>query len=136
MFRNYPLQQAVKHLPKTLELLKTSIPYINAAGFSRLMPRANIPEHTDDTGIIFGSLGYHLGLQVPMAENCCGFTVGGDTRYEKDGHDLIFDATNVHSAYNNSDEERTILYIDFKSGKQLDPELLRHLKDKNIIVSK
>lgn len=100
-----------KLCPKTSELL-SSIPKIRVAGFSLMFPESNILPHTDSTGIEYGSLAYHLGLDVPTDKESILY-VGKNKMKEENGKAFLFDATNMHYAINNSKYMRAILYIDF-----------------------
>ncbi len=75
--------------------------------------------HTDITGQSSGSLAMHLGLSVPKPRDTCRLVIknsNGEYVYmnEEDGKMFIFDATFEHYAYNQSNQDRLILYIDFK----------------------
>ena len=96
--------------PRTTDLLM-SIPGIQVAGFSLMMPRSKIKPHTDATGQKFGSMAYHLGLDCPEG---CNMIIGDSIISEHNGKSFIFDATDEHWAENKSDKPRTILYIDYK----------------------
>lgn len=98
-----------KSAPFTTELLK-KIKGIRIAGFSWMLPKSIIYEHTDDCGLITDSLALHLGLNVP---NNCFLIVNNKKIEEKNGKCIIFDSNYKHSAYNYSDNNRLLLYIDF-----------------------
>lgn len=95
--------------PKTTALLK-KFPSINFAGFSRLHAHSILEPHRHQNK---KNLILHLGLIIPKAP-ACGLKVGRSVHHwTKPGDVVIFDDTYLHSAWNNSDEERTILYVDF-----------------------
>ncbi len=98
--------------PTTSQLLLQHKDRINVAGFSLLQPMSKIPTHTDNTGVQFGSLAYHLGLDVPHQQ--CNLIVNGKEVIQNYGKQIVFDSTFPHSAENKSNLQRTILYIDFK----------------------
>jgi hypothetical protein len=85
---------------------------IQVAGFSCLRPSMRIAEHTDATGIKYGSAAYHLGLIVPDPA-LCSLTVDGQKIYQREGQAFIFESTMPHHASNWSSGDRVILYIDF-----------------------
>lgn len=85
--------------------------YINVCGFSMLRGQSTIDWHTDHTGLQDNSLAYHLGLIVPRKK--CTLFVGSKSMREKEGRVIIFDSNIRHSAVNNSNLDRIILYIDF-----------------------
>ncbi|MDH4386117.1 MAG: aspartyl/asparaginyl beta-hydroxylase domain-containing protein [Caulobacter sp.] len=74
--------------------------------FSRLKPGARIPPHH---GFINARLIGHLPLIVPGA---CGFRVGNETRFWREGEAWLFDDTIEHEAWNDSDQDRIILIFD------------------------
>ncbi|KAL6042111.1 Lipid A hydroxylase LpxO [Balamuthia mandrillaris] len=101
-----------KLCPRTTELLER-VPNIRVAGFSRLVPHSGIDTHKGFTGRRYGALAFHLGLVIP-SEGCC-LKCGPEVfNWSKAGDVLVFDDTFPHSAWNESGEERIILYIDFK----------------------
>eukprot|EP01102_Stenamoeba_stenopodia_P011387 TRINITY_DN3493_c0_g1_i1.p1 TRINITY_DN3493_c0_g1~~TRINITY_DN3493_c0_g1_i1.p1 ORF type:complete len:268 (+),score=53.82 TRINITY_DN3493_c0_g1_i1:188-991(+) len=106
------LNENCKQCPNTVKLLK-DIPEIRMAGFSRLLPKTDILPHVGFTGRAYGSLAFHLGLSIP--QRGCGLKVGHQIHHwRKPGEVVIFDDTFPHCAWNKSEHERIILYIDFK----------------------
>ncbi|MDH3279715.1 MAG: aspartyl/asparaginyl beta-hydroxylase domain-containing protein [Gammaproteobacteria bacterium] len=103
------LPSARQLCPKTVELLR-STPSVNAAMFASLPPGANLPTHRDPYA---GSLRYHLGLITPNSERCRIY-IDGTPHYWKDGEDIIFDETYVHSAVNGTNDPRIILFCDIQ----------------------
>jgi beta-hydroxylase len=62
----------------------------------------------------------HLGLSVPKPHDTCRLVIknpDGDYFYvnEENGKMLIFDASYEHYAYNQSNQDRLILFVDFKA---------------------
>ena len=111
MYKDVPLGKNAELCPLTTAMLQV-IPGIRIAGFSVMTPKSIIKPHTDTTGIKYGSLAYHLGIDVPDKRKCY-LVVNGERAYEENGKSIAFDSTFLHSAYNETDEERCILYIDF-----------------------
>jgi aspartyl/asparaginyl beta-hydroxylase (cupin superfamily) len=109
----------VKKCPKTFELLDKISPHINICGFSWMFGNCLLQPHTDITGLTSGSLAMHLGLLVPKPDNTCRLIIKNEDQYfymnESDGKMFIFDATWEHYAYNLSNQDRLILYVDFKT---------------------
>ncbi len=95
--------------PRTTELL-ACIPDMKTAMFSILAPRKHIPEHR---GVYKGILRYHLGLVIPEPEEQCRIRVGGDVRSWSFGRSLVFDDSHPHEAWNDSDQHRVVLFVDF-----------------------
>lgn len=98
--------------PKITDLLK-QIPSIHYAGFSKLGPRTQLSTHCHDRP---NSLTLHMGLQIPR---CCGLQVG-KVRHEwrRKGQMVIFDDTQEHCAWNLSNGERVVFYVDFEKGSE------------------
>jgi beta-hydroxylase len=95
--------------PETVRAL-AAIPGMSTAYFSLLSPGKHIPAHD---GVYKGLLRYHLGLQIPAAFERCRIRVGNDVRPWQAGQSLIFDDTFNHEVWNETDEERVILLVDF-----------------------
>lgn len=95
--------------PETVRAL-AEIPGLSTAYFSLLSPGKHIPAHD---GVYKGLLRYHLGLQVPREHERCRIRVGQDVRPWRAGQSLIFDDTFNHEVWNDTDEERVILLVDF-----------------------
>lgn len=102
-----PLPSARRLCPRTVALLE-SIPEVNAALFAVLPPGGRLGAHRDPFA---GSLRYHLGLRTPNSE-ACRIEVDGVPYAWRDGEDVVFDETYVHSARNDSDTPRLILFCD------------------------
>lgn len=94
--------------PKTVQLLK-SIPGVRTALFSKLGPDTNLGAHRGWADLSNHILRCHLGIDVPSN---CAIVVNNETRFQENGGLLMFDDSKLHSAYNHSDQTRTILIID------------------------
>lgn len=110
----------VKQCPKTFELINKIRSHINICGFSWMFGGSLLQPHTDITGLSSGSLAMHLGLMVPKPDNTCRLVIKneeGEYMYtnEDNGKMFVFDATWEHYAYNLTNQDRLILYIDFKT---------------------
>jgi beta-hydroxylase len=101
------LPSAKQLCPKTVELVQ-SIPSINAALFAFLPPGGKLGEHRDPFA---GSLRYHLGLITPNSDKCRIY-VDGTPYAWRDGEDIVFDETYIHSVTNETDQARIILFCD------------------------
>lgn len=101
------LQSAQQLCPQTVALLET-IPYIKGAMFTLLPKHGRLNKHRDPYA---GSLRYHLGLITPNSEKCRIY-VDGEPYVWKDGEDVLFDETFIHSAVNETDTDRLILFCD------------------------
>lgn len=87
------------------------IPGLMTAMFSILSPGKTIPPHR---GPYNGVLRYHLGLVVPDQGTTSGIRVDDQTRHWTEGESLIFDDTFEHEAWNTSDQQRVVLFVDFE----------------------
>jgi len=103
-----PLPSAQALCPHTVALLG-SIPSIKGAMFTTLAPGGRLVVHRDPYA---GSLRYHLGLVTPKTPGECRIFVDGEPYTWRDGEDLLFDETFLHTAENTTDETRIILFCD------------------------
>jgi ornithine lipid ester-linked acyl 2-hydroxylase len=94
--------------PETVRLLN-SIPNMKAGMFSILAPGKHIPPHR---GPFKGLLRYHLGLMIPQPEANCRIRVGTDVRHWQEGKSMIFDDSNEHEVWNDTDGYRVVLFVD------------------------
>jgi beta-hydroxylase len=102
-----PLPSAVEHCPKTVELL-SQVPTVHGAMFALLPPGSKLNPHRDPFA---GSLRYHLGLITPN-DDACRIYIDGNMYSWRDGQDIVFDETYVHSAANDTDQTRVIIFCD------------------------
>lgn len=98
-----------RRCPETTRLVET-IPGMKTAFFSILAPHKHLPEHE---GPYSGVLRYHLGLIVPREKEACRIRVGHDVAHWEEGCSLVFDDTYPHEVWNDTDEERAVLFVDF-----------------------
>ena len=96
-----------KKCPKTWELVK-NLPGLTTASFSILRGNTQIAPHTGFTKKV---LRCHLSLKIPDA---CAIIVGGKEWTWQEGKCFVFDDTVWHSAYNNSNQDRVVLLLDFE----------------------
>jgi aspartyl/asparaginyl beta-hydroxylase (cupin superfamily) len=95
--------------PKTVGLLER-IPGLFEAFFSILEGGKSIPPHE---GPYRGYLRYHLGLIVP-AKNPPSIRLKDQVYTWKEGESVVFDDSWEHEVYNQCDEDRVILIVDFR----------------------
>jgi beta-hydroxylase len=76
--------------------------------YATLPPGAVLNPHRDPYA---GSLRYHLGLVTPNDDGCF-IIVDGQPYSWRDGEDVLFDETYIHTAENRTDVERLILFCD------------------------
>jgi beta-hydroxylase len=97
---------ACARCPETSRALR-NIPGLSMAGFSRLSPRAHVKPHVGWAASVYR---LHLGLVIPPG---CRLRVSDETRAWQEGHCLIFDDTVEHEAWNDSEQPRGVLLLDF-----------------------
>lgn len=102
-----PLPSASAACPRTVALIE-KIPTVHAAMFAVLPPGGKLNPHRDPFA---GSLRYHLGLMTPNSERCRIY-IDGQPYAWRDGEDIVFDETYVHSVANDTDQTRVILFCD------------------------
>jgi aspartyl/asparaginyl beta-hydroxylase (cupin superfamily) len=86
------------------------IPGLNSGFFSILRPGTHIPEHR---GVTKGLMTCHLGLQVPTGGSV-RMNVGPETVGWAEGETLVFDDTYQHEVWNDTDETRIVLLVQFE----------------------
>lgn len=104
------LQQLPEKFPETRKLLQ-KISTVNYAAFSRLHPKSVLAPHKHNNPL---SLIFHLGLVIPSG-GTCGLSVDNKVHiWNQPGDAVIFNDMHEHSAWNHSDQERIVLYVDFQ----------------------
>ncbi len=106
-FWGQPSDANLAQCPQTAHAL-AEIDGLRTALFSTLEPRSSLPWHM---GPYAGVLRVHLGVDIPPDERC-GIQVGRQKRTWTNGGVLVFDDTYPHTAWNDSDAERVVLFID------------------------
>jgi len=109
--------------PDTARLC-AEIPGMKTAFFSILSPHKHIEAHR---GPYKGVLRYHLGLRIPEPRDCCRIRVDDEVRHWSDGGSLIFDDTYDHEAWNETDEVRVVLFVDFVRPLRFPASLINRL---------
>ena len=96
--------------PETARLVD-AIPGVETAFFSIIAPGKHIAPHR---GVYKGIINYHLGLLVPRQPERCRMRVADRHFHWLEGESRIFDDTNEHEVWNDSDEERVVLMVQFR----------------------
>ncbi|HEX6375693.1 MAG TPA: aspartyl/asparaginyl beta-hydroxylase domain-containing protein [Allosphingosinicella sp.] len=99
-----------RRCPKTAAAVG-AIPGLNSAFFSILAPGAHIPRHR---GVTKAILTAHLGLIVPRRRETCRMQVHEQMLCWDEGRILVFDDTYYHEVWNDTDEHRVILLVQFR----------------------
>ncbi len=109
--------------PQTAQLLK-QIPALRNAWFSIIAPQYHIPSHAGPTK---GFVRIHLGLKVPAENNKCRMRVDTQEFFWHEGKCVVFDDSYDHEVWNDTDEERVVLFIDVDRPMRLPGRLLYRL---------
>jgi beta-hydroxylase len=91
--------------PETMALLR-KVPGLVVAFFSIMEPGTQVPSHR---GVTKAWYNCHLGLVVP--EGKIGIEIAGRTVGWREGEWLVFDETNSHRVWNETDEARVVLFL-------------------------
>lgn len=94
--------------PETARLLDR-VPHIRNAWFSILAPHYHIPPHQGPTN---GIIRIHLGLIVPRDRENCQIRVDREIFGWEEGRCVVFDDYFEHEVWNNTDEQRVVLFFD------------------------
>ena len=103
------LETNCKQAPVTADIIGRS-GKIHTAFFSILAPGYHIPAHT---GVTKGILRAHLGLIIPEEREKCRIRVGEQFMNWENGKVFVIDDTYDHEVWNDTDEERVVLLLDF-----------------------
>ena len=87
------------------------IPGLENALFSMLSPGSHIVAHK---GVSKGIINCHLGLLVPEKKERCRMRVGSSYFHWEEGEVRIFDDTYSHEVWNDTDQERVVLMLQFR----------------------
>jgi len=96
--------------PETMRLVE-QVPGLESAWFSILLPGYHVPEHR---GITKGLVTSLLGVHVPEKRDMCWIRIGDETLHYEDGRCIVFDDTVAHEIYNQTDQIRVVLIVDFR----------------------
>lgn len=106
----YKVEENCARCPVTAAAVER-IPGLNSAFFSILEPGAHIPRHR---GVTKAILTAHLGLVVPKRREACRMEVVDNNLVWEEGRTLVFDDTFEHEVWNDTDELRAVLLIQFR----------------------
>jgi aspartyl/asparaginyl beta-hydroxylase (cupin superfamily) len=106
----YPVEENIRRCPTTAAAVG-SIPGLNSAFFSILEAGAHIPRHR---GVTKAILTAHLGLVVPADRAGCRMQVADESVRWREGRTAVFDDTFYHEVWNDTQETRIILLVQFR----------------------
>jgi aspartyl/asparaginyl beta-hydroxylase (cupin superfamily) len=100
-------------------LLLRQLNDINIAGFSLLLPKSQLPIHTDFTGPNYNS----IAMNMKLTGGICNLYIKNKNKYNKHRHQIgnavFFDSEVQHYADNQGTNNRVILYADVKCDYKL-----------------
>jgi len=94
--------------PQTARLLD-KVPHLRNAWFSILAPHYRIPPHRGPTN---GIIRIHLGLIVPKDRENCRIRVADEIFGWEEGGCVVFDDYYEHEVWNDTGEQRVVLFFD------------------------
>ena len=103
------INENCERCPKTTELIE-QVPGLKTAFFSILSPHKHLDEHR---GPYKGIIRCHLALKIPEPRTKCSIRVDTELRHWEEGKNLVFDDSRLHEAWNNTEEDRVVLILDF-----------------------
>lgn len=109
MFWGIKNEKLIKSFPETFKII-SGVPGLITAQFSMLKGMTNIKPHKGYSSMVLRS---HLPLLVPKEADKCAINIEEESRNWQKGKLLIFDDSFMHSAWNNSTENRIVLMFDF-----------------------
>ncbi len=119
----YRIEENCQLCPQTAQALSV-VPGLNSAFFSILGPGAHIPLHT---GVTKRIITCHLALVVPERREDCRIQVDDQILRWEAGKCMVFDDTYPHEVWNDTDQTRAVLLIQFKRPLRLPGRLLGDL---------
>jgi beta-hydroxylase len=109
--------------PETWRIVQ-KIPGLKTAMFSMLQPGKRLPPHR---GPYNGVLRLHLGLLVPEHHGNLGIRIGSESRTWHEGGVLVFDDAYEHEAWNETDNPRVVLFVDFEKPLRFPANLINRM---------
>ncbi len=103
------IERNLEQCPVTASAL-AAVPGLNSGFFSILAPGTHIPRHS---GVTKGLLTCDLGLRVPEHPGL-RMTIADETVGWREGEMLVFDDTWPHKVWNDTDEPRIVLLVQFE----------------------
>ncbi len=102
------IYQGSETMPFLTSLLK-NIPEVSACLVSILPKKKAIPIHV---GYSKGVIRYLLAIKVPKDKDNVFICIDGQKHCWTEGVGIVFDDTYPHKVYNNTDEDRIVIYMD------------------------
>ena len=106
----YPVPQNLARCPRTAQAI-TKVPGLVSAIYSVVAPGAHIGRHR---GVSKAIMTAHIGLRVPKEAEKCRMDVDGHEVVWRVGEAAVLDDTYPHEVWNETDETRVLLLIQFQ----------------------
>lgn len=119
----YKIDGNCAQCPQTTRAIE-AIPGMYTAFFSILSAGKHIPPHR---GPYNGLLRVHLGLIIPEQAAQCRIEVGEELRHWQQDRCLVFDDTYKHQVWNDTQEQRVVLFLDVQRPMTLPGRLLNRV---------
>ena len=116
-------QPNIELCPETWRVVQT-IPRLRTAMFSILEPGKRLPPHR---GPYNGVLRLHLGLLIPEPRERAAIRVGTEQHHWAEGRVLIFDDAYEHEAWNETEQARVVLFVDFERPMRFPANVINRL---------
>ena len=117
------IEKNCSRCPQTAHLLM-NVPHLENAMFSILAPHFKIPPHR---GLTNGIVRIHLGLIVPDEKDACQIRVGDQIFGWEEGKCVVFDDFYEHEVWNDTDQERVVLFFDVDRPMKFSGRVLNRL---------
>lgn len=101
-------QDALDHFPTLVSVLR-QLPEVKSCVVSVLEPGIRIPIHV---GYYKGIMRYMIPTHIPQDRENVFLCVNGIKYHWTEGEGVLWDDTYVHKVYNNSTENRVLIYMD------------------------
>ena len=106
----YPVPENLARCPIVADAVK-DVPGLVSAIYSVVGPGAHIRRHR---GVSKAIMTAHIGLIVPDKAENCRMDVDGETVVWRVGQAAVFDDTHPHEVWNETDQHRVLLLIQFR----------------------
>jgi beta-hydroxylase len=115
--------------PETDRILQ-QVPGLETAFYSMMAPGTHVLAHR---GVFKGIINCHLGLIVPEDRDKCRMRIDHEVIHWQEGALRIFDDTRKHEVWNETDQERVVLMLQFQRplrspGREVRDLFLRGLR--------
>ncbi|MEA5496731.1 aspartyl/asparaginyl beta-hydroxylase domain-containing protein [Limnoraphis robusta Tam1] len=125
------IEKNCERCPETIAALE-KVPGLKTAFFSIFLPGKHLPDHR---GPYKGLTRCLLGLKVPEPKELCRIRVDNEVRHWEEGKCMLFDDSFRHEAWNETNETRVVLFIDFVRPLRFPLNIINQLLIQAIAIS-